>query len=95
MGKCADCGLAMTTVDVEACKGKLWYMCVQCWKAKGARANGKEPAELFTKRERFAAMAMQGYLANPELHSNPNGGVANASVQAADALLLALEETKP
>lgn len=55
-----------------------------------------------TKREHFAAMAMQGILANPTGQQEPEGAppeavieiVALASVNFADALLAELERTK-
>lgn len=51
-----------------------------------------------SKREYFAAMAMQGMLANPEIMKlgNPDtlmNIVSMASVEQADDLLLALEKT--
>lgn len=62
--------------------------------------NGNEPEFKKTKREYFAAMAMQGLLS---VYDNGNGLVpnigtanymANLSVAAADALINALNETK-
>ena len=58
--------------------------------------------EGLTKREHFAAMAMQGILANPSGHQEPEGAepemmleiVAFASASFADALLAELERTK-
>ncbi len=57
-----------------------------------------------TKREYFAAMAMQGFLANPlalETAANDDvikaafaGHIAAMSVECADALLVELERTK-
>ena len=55
-----------------------------------------------TKREQFAAMAMQGILANPSGHQEPEGAepemmleiVAFASASFADALLAELDRTK-
>ncbi len=52
-----------------------------------------------TKRELFAAMAMQGMLADPQVRS-PNfdelkTAVANQSVEFADALLAALTRSQP
>ena len=46
-----------------------------------------------TKREYFAAMAMQGLLANPEL-TEDYVLIAKDAVQMADALINALNETK-
>lgn len=49
-----------------------------------------------TKREYFAAMAMQGYLASygPAEHANGKH-VAKIAVECADALLTELEKSKP
>lgn len=50
-----------------------------------------------TKRELFAAMAMQGYMASVGVvggHMPRDEDIARYSVEAADALLAALEETK-
>ena len=50
-----------------------------------------------TKRELFAAMAMQGYLASVGVVGGPvprDEDIARYSVDTADALLAALEETK-
>ena len=49
-----------------------------------------------TKREHFAAMAMQGIMSNQKLLENLDeidGGVAGHAVRHADALLLELEKT--
>lgn len=50
-----------------------------------------------TKRELFAAMAMQGLCANPETYAAASNAsedeIARWSVQQADALLAALERT--
>ena len=45
-----------------------------------------------TKHEYFAAMAMQGFNANPELIEIDNTDIAELSVECAEALLDALEE---
>lgn len=53
--------------------------------------------EAATKRELFAAMAMQGYLASVGVVGGPvprDEDIARYSVDTADALLAALEETK-
>lgn len=46
-----------------------------------------------TKREHFAAMAMQGFCAAPDMPDATVEGVAGASVKQADALLAELERT--
>lgn len=46
--------------------------------------------KVLTKRELFAAMAMQGLLANPTLTDAPSGGFSGAAVRKADALLAEL-----
>jgi hypothetical protein len=49
------------------------------------------PFDMLTKREYFAAMAMQGLLANTEVMTRGvEGGPYGAAVAAADALLAAL-----
>ena len=53
---------------------------------------GVEPSGI-TKREHFAAMAMQGFLACPGV-SATNRHIAIGSVACADELLAALEEPK-
>lgn len=50
------------------------------------------PCEGLTKREYFAAMALQGILANIDTWNNEL--VATWSVEVADALLRKLEESK-
>jgi hypothetical protein len=67
--------------------------------------NGKEPAfaamneqEIFfglTKREYFAAKAMQGLLANSKITTTGNGNISKLALLAADALLTALEQPQP
>lgn len=47
-----------------------------------------------TKRELFAAMAMQGFCSSDKYSSTPDEIVADMSKRLADALLAALEETK-
>jgi len=47
-----------------------------------------------TKRELFAAMAMQGMLANPADLKRDQDGVVEFSIGCADALLKRLEETE-
>lgn len=44
-----------------------------------------------TKRELFAAMAMQGIVSNPHTAHLPSAGVASCATTLADALLRALE----
>ena len=46
-----------------------------------------------TKREYFAAMAMQGLLANPDLTKTDDVIIAMTSIDAADALIKALNTT--
>ena len=48
-----------------------------------------------TKREYFAAMAMQGYLVNAAKIGIKDAEVACLSVKAADALIKALNEIQP
>ena len=45
-----------------------------------------------TKREHFAAMAMQGYCAHKQIGGEHHDSIAEYSVQTADALLDALEK---
>ncbi len=45
-----------------------------------------------TKREAFAALAMQGFCAAPEFASTDVDGLAEAAVRQADALLAELEQ---
>lgn len=45
-----------------------------------------------TKREHFAAMAMQGLLANPELSQQSYDTTAACAIKQADALLAALNK---
>lgn len=45
-----------------------------------------------TKREHFAALAMQGFCATGELDGVTYEQIANASINAADALLAALDK---
>lgn len=51
-----------------------------------------------TKREKFAAMAMQGFLSNPKISEDPKSGeklrqgLASASILCADALIEALNK---
>lgn len=47
-----------------------------------------------TKREYFAAMAMQGILGNPYMKNYPKNKIAEESVAMADALINALNEQK-
>ena len=47
-----------------------------------------------TKREYFAAMAMQGILANENTGLSPNEVVAKESVKLADLLLAELDKTQ-
>ncbi len=47
-----------------------------------------------TKREHFAALAMQGYLSNSELQI-PFELLGMASIKIADALIAALNEVQP
>lgn len=47
-----------------------------------------------TKREHFAAMAMQGLCADPTLVGATTGDLARGAVKAADALLEELEKTE-
>jgi hypothetical protein len=56
--------------------------------------NGDVPATLLTKRELFAAMAMQGLLSGPEFSNadaHQSRQVAMCAVNQADALLAGLE----
>ena len=59
---------------------------------------GEKSASNLTKREYFAAMAMQGWLASfaPDAQISPEGKiqVAELAVQLSDALLAELEKTK-
>lgn len=55
------------------------------------RREGVQPPEL-SKRELFAAMAMQGMCANPKAVDTTPETVAGAALEAADALLSALEK---
>ena len=57
---------------------------------------GVEPGCGLTKRELFAAMAMQGYLSNADAwQRGDEKQLANACVSNADALLAALKEVQP
>jgi hypothetical protein len=57
-----------------------------------------DPGEMFfpglTKREYFAAKAMQGLLSDPEVCPNSIQALAGACVRYADALILELEKGK-
>lgn len=53
---------------------------------------GYEPANGLTKRELFAAMAMQGLLANPEGGDRHQELIADYAVAQADALLAKLSK---
>lgn len=56
--------------------------------------NRKEPAQAgLTKRELFAAMAMQGLMANPQ-HNHSAGEIASIAIVVADALLTELESNQ-
>ena len=50
--------------------------------------------EGLTKREYFAAMAMQGILASPNSHFNTANGIAGQSVRMADILIDCLNQPK-
>lgn len=50
------------------------------------------PCEVITKRELFAAMAMQGILSDPE-YNEPVERLASSSVRAADALIAELAKS--
>ena len=47
-----------------------------------------------TKREYFAAMALQGILANPNSHFNTANGIAGQSVRMADILIDCLNQNQ-
>lgn len=51
--------------------------------------------EGLTKRELFAAMAMQGILANPDPDLVSAPGIALIAVEEADSLIKELNKTKP
>lgn len=53
---------------------------------------GDSPAYYMSKREYFAAMAMQGYLANDKTIGAKDKDLAHWSVRTADALIKALNE---
>ncbi len=53
-----------------------------------------DPRRWLNKRELFAAMAMQGYCANPEILHWSHEEMAEHAVEAADQLCVAIEETK-
>ena len=56
---------------------------------------GDSPAQYMTKREYFAAMAMQGYVSCGKFNQVSDKTLAECSVQQADALIKALNEIKP
>lgn len=59
----------------------------------GTEENGRKMAQYLTKREHFAAMAMQGWRANPVVDKNiPSEAIAEWSLEDADALLAALDK---
>jgi hypothetical protein len=59
---------------------------------KYPRATVPEFINPLTRREQFAAMAMQGMLASHKIHTDtPNRMIAEDSVRLADALIEALE----
>lgn len=66
--------------------------------SRGYEYSGESVFTGLTKREKIAAMAMQGILANTNTISNvaytPGGEVAKVSVAYADALLAELEKPK-
>lgn len=60
---------------------------------EGGQNNGLEPYSGLTKREHFAAMAMQGILASPTTSEGTTfADIAKISVLAADKLLKELEK---
>jgi hypothetical protein len=56
------------------------------------KTNGDDMAETMTKREKFAAMAMQGFLSADEALNIDHIDLAEWSVQQADELILALNK---
>ena len=60
-------------------------------KASGGRIVHEITYAGLSKREHFAAMAMQGYCSNPSLLSEGDETLALYSLSAADALLKALD----
>ena len=69
---------------------------------EGGDNNGRLPRWGLTKREKIAAMAMQGFLSNSvigdcDLHENPADwikDITESSIEFADALLSKLEQDK-
>ena len=51
---------------------------------------GNTPITYLTKRELFAAMAMQGLLSNPDAHEIPSEMIIEDSVKIADYLIYEL-----
>lgn len=56
---------------------------------------GKHGEDGLTKRELFAAMAMQGLLIGPDFDERTPERISAFSVRYADALISALNESKP
>lgn len=67
-----------------------------CYDARMMAAYSKGEAMGLSKREHFAALAMQGILANSteRIHDGMFGFVASSAVKQADAILSQLERTK-
>lgn len=81
---CGSCGeLARLNFDLN---------CASC----AAKLRGRPRVAFLTKREHFAALAMQGLMASEQPGEETTMDVlARSAVRYADALLLALEQVKP
>lgn len=66
----------------------------QKWIPNHAHINSSHPSDVIglTKREYFAAMALQGICANPERDGDSYNTIAEYSVSAADKLLTKLDQ---
>lgn len=106
--KCDVCGSALYGLICVSCVTSRSAQETADNRASLARKNGDEPSGIgevstldrgtvgyvgLTKREHFAALAMQGILAGRN-GERGDGATATWAVEAADALLLALEGGK-
>jgi len=71
-------------------KDEMAFPCQSRWDAGNESMDLYSDATGLTKREYFAAMAMQGFAAAPEGENTTIEGVAKYSVKWADALIDAL-----
>jgi len=94
MGSCFICG--------EYCNKLFNQKCHECRrherfnKSESKQETRNQQAEPLTKREQFAAMAMQGMLSNsdPQVYYTSFEDMAKTSINIADILLEALEADK-